>query len=155
MVDDGVEYAEFSGYAEWSGYAGMSFRARTDLAAARYEGACSDAAAAFGFTKMDDYVDMYTWGYGWGAMTDSWLTEMDDLLVDLTGTGDTIGTTYLEWDASGAISLNLWGYFQVYGFDEGTHIDIESGPLVGVSDSAAPFDGYYETIIVYALSFGA
>jgi hypothetical protein len=152
-VDDGVETADFSGYADWSGYDGMSFRARTDIAEARYEGACSDAAAAFGFTKMDDYVDSYTWGYGWGPMTDAWMTGMLDVGVDLDGTGDTIGTTYLEWEAGGVLALNLWGYFKVYGFDEGTHIDIESGPLVGVSDSAAPFDGYYETTTVYVLSF--
>ena len=37
-------------------------------AAARYEGACTDVATMLGVTKVDDYVDLYTWGL-MGPMT--------------------------------------------------------------------------------------
>jgi hypothetical protein len=155
MVDEGVEYADLSGYSDWSGYDGYAYRARTDLAEARYEGACDDVATAFGVSKVDDWVDLYTWSYGYGPMTDAWFTEMFEAGVDVDALGDTIGTTYLEWDASGSMLLNLWGYFQVYPFTEGTHFDIDDGPTEGVSDSATPFDGYYENGTVYLLTFGA
>ena len=149
MLDGGVEEADFSGYGDWSGYDDMSFRIRTDIAEVNYEGACGDAAAALGVSSVDAYFDLFDWSYGWGPMTDSWHDEMEGLGVDLSDTDDTIGTTYLEYEGD----LYLWGYFQVYGFDEGTHIDVESGPLSGVSDSAEPLDGYYESAAVYIFTF--
>ena len=103
-------------------------------------------------TKVDEWVDLYDWGYGYGPLGAAWAGELADLGVDVSPLGDTIGTTYLEWDAGGVMTLNLWGYFQVYGFSEGTRIDFDSDPVIGVSGSAAPFDGYYANTVVYVLS---
>ena len=153
MVDDGFEAADFSGYSAWSGYEGLSFRVRTDIAEARYEGACDGVASMLGVTKVDEWVDGFTWGYGYGPMTDEWSSDMVSLGLEIDSLGDTIGTTYLEWEAAGEMTLNLWGYFQVYGFTDGTHFDVTTEPLIGVSGSMTPLDGFYSNTIVYILTF--
>ena len=150
-IDDGVVVADFTGYPGWEGYEGWSWQLDSLGAEARYEGACTDVATMLGVTKVDDYVDLYTWGIGWGPMTD----ELSLAYTEAFGeppTGD-YGTAYLEWNASGALALNVWAPFKVYPIVEGTHFDPSAEPYADVGTSTTPYDGYYENTIFYRLLF--
>ena len=111
-LDDGVVTADFTGYPDWEGYDGWSWQLDSLGAEARYEGACSDVATLLGVTKVDNYIDLYTWGIGWGPMTD----DLAAAYAEGTGAAPDAdqGTAYLEWNASGVSLLNTWALFRVY-----------------------------------------
>ena len=150
-LEDGVTTADFTGYPGWEGYEGWSWRLDSLTAEARYEGACSDVATLLGVSKVDQYIDLYTWGIGWGPMT----ADLSSAYTDLIGEppGDDQGAAYLEWSASGSLLLNTWSLFKVYPLIEGTHFDPSAEPYPDVGSSTTPYDGYYENTIFYRLTF--
>jgi hypothetical protein len=104
---------------------------------------------------MGEWVDGNQFGYGFGPMTSSFEDELSENMgADYTELGDTPGATYLKWTAGDEEQVTAWGYFEVYGYGEGSLIDFEAGPVAGVRDSATPSDGYYAPTTMYILSFG-
>jgi hypothetical protein len=134
----------------------MGFNIDSGAAAPTYEGNCDGAAFAWGIGEMSEWVDGSQWGYGFGPMTSSWEDELAEALGDdWLSMGDTPGASYLKWESAEGVNVTTWGYFQVYGYGEGSLIDFESGPVEGVRDSSRPSDGYYYNNTMYVLSFSA
>jgi len=104
-----------------------------------------------GADKVGDYIDAFTWGYGWGPMTADFAADYADVRGEEPAANQ--GLAYLEWDAAGAETLTAWSTFEVVPMVSGTHFDRYAEPYSDVGTSPTPYDGYYETQVVYVLTF--
>ena len=150
-IGDSIVAADFTVYPAGEGYSDWTWRVDTLLADALYQGRCDDTATLLGVDKVDDYLDGFIWGLGWGPMTAGFASEY----ASIRGSEPTSsqGVAYLEWNAAGVESLNAWSTFEVYPIVSGTHFDPTAVPYADVGSSSVPYDGYYETQVLYVLTF--
>ena len=149
VADDFADY-------DWQGYTGSSYMLDTGAGVATQEGNCDGAAFGLGVGDITEWIDAKPWGYGFGPITTEFEDELSGYMgSDWTDMGDTPGQFYLLAELGGSTETFSWGYFQVYGFGEGTLLDFDSGPVAGVRDSATASDGFYNVETVYSISWSA